>query len=130
MNTSTPSKKYISDIVDFKKSATKVSDPTDPAKTIDMYEATVTFTDARRVWLSVATPKVVTKKTGEDFPKTTAQVILTDNKTKKSLIMVGSLNIPGGSFLQILGGSLVTDKTFTVRATDECSLYYESKLDD
>jgi hypothetical protein len=122
------SKKFISDIVDLKKS--KQPDPTDASKTIDIWEASIIFTDARRVWLSIATPKVLTVKQGEDIPKTSAQIIMKDNKTNKSLVMVGSLIIPGGSFLQIFGGSLVTDKTIIIRAYDECSVYYESKLDE
>jgi hypothetical protein len=121
-------KKYTSDIVDFRK--IKMTDPVDPTKSVDAWEAVVNFPDARRVWLSIATPKVLAVKAGDDFPKTTAQITLKDNSTGKSLIIVGSLSIPGGSFLQLFGGSLVNNKTITVRASDECSLYYESKLDD
>jgi hypothetical protein len=114
-------KKYLSDIMKSKR----VPDNSDPANPKEYHEIVVNFNDARRVWLSISTPDVKNSAN-----QTQLQVVVRDNATNKTLVMIGTAMVPAGYVLPIFAGALVNNKTLIFRAADEISLLYEARLDD
>ena len=115
------STKYISDII----KSTKKTDTSDPNKQVDYHEITVKFVDARKVWLSVSTPDVK-----NDANRTQLQVIVKDNASSKSVVMIGAAMVATGYVLPVFNGGLIVNKTLIFRAADPISVWFESKLDD